>query len=158
MNSNSLRPRGVLGYILDNGILKDAITDAMLLRPYFANHSREEVAQRITPMATVAILHDHSTEWAVINSEGVGHFADKDGTARVYFWLDANYMDSVELDLPTIDGCMDGGHVDIADFIRTFGDRLHANHYAWYSWARNKRGTSVGGVKRKRAELTINSL
>jgi hypothetical protein len=158
MNRIDNRPRGVLGYTLDNGILKDAIIDALWENHLYADRTREDLQSRIEPMTTVICYSDHSDEWALINGEGVGSYADRDGKAIVYFWIDTNYMFDVQIDYDTADGCMPGGEVDLADFIRVFGDRLDNNHRTWFNWAKFKpSGHTVQGAKAKLARKQLST-
>lgn len=128
------RPRGVTGYTLDTGLLKDGIIDAIWKAGFYKDSTRDDLFNRIEPMSTV-VCYAKSGEWALINSEGVGRYADSDGKSAVHFWIDTYHSMDVELDYETVDGCMTGGNVELAEFIRVFGDRLDSNHHLWFRWA-----------------------
>jgi hypothetical protein len=70
--------------------------------------------------------------FAVIGTEGVGHFSTDGETCRVLFTWDGMQYDTAELRIAHIRLCETSGEVDLADAIRTFGSRLDANHHEWY--------------------------
>jgi hypothetical protein len=159
MNRIDNRPRGVLGYTLDTGILKDAIIDALWARDLYKSSTREDLLDRIEPMTTVICYNDNAGEWALINTEGVGRYAKPDGKSSIHFWIDTYHEGDAEVDLPTIDGCINGGEVDLADFIRVFGDRLDNNHQTWFNWANYNPQPghySVTAFKAKQAHKLLN--
>ena len=134
MNRIDNRPRGVLGYTLDTGILKDGIIDALWEQGFYKDSTRKDLRSRIEPMTTV-VCYAKSGEWALINSEGVGRYGKPDGKSSVHFWIDTHHEGDVEIDYDTVHGCMTGGEVELAEFIRVFGDRLDNNHQIWFNWA-----------------------
>lgn len=79
-----------------------------------------------------AILRRPSDGAAVVLSyEGVG--ATKIAPGVMY--LDTQWSEWQCLPVAVVEACRTGEEQDLADFIRTFGDRLNVNHYRWYEWA-----------------------
>lgn len=70
--------------------------------------------------------------YAIINTEGVTH-APTDGLFHVLnVWRDASYAVSVERIVKESQG---GEQWDLADVVRTFGDRLESNFSQARRWA-----------------------
>lgn len=70
--------------------------------------------------------------YAIINTEGVTH-APKDGLFRVLnAWRDAEYAVSVDR---IVEAAKNGAQEDLADVVRTFGDRLESNFSLARRWA-----------------------
>ncbi|MDA3145790.1 hypothetical protein JSO19_00155 [Leucobacter sp. UCMA 4100] len=69
---------------------------------------------------------------AVVNGEGVGATADSEGMIEVYFSYGMQWI-PVQLAAERIEATMTGELIDLAEGIRTFGERLDANHRSWRS-------------------------
>ena len=75
---------------------------------------------------------------ATVITEGVGWFADKDGGIPINFYArngygSGGYVDVTEEELC---GVISDKTIDLADHIRTFGDRLETNFYIWQQYAK----------------------
>ena len=69
---------------------------------------------------------------AVVNREGVGAIADENDTIEVYFSYGTTWV-PVVLPLSHIGYATTHDRIDLAEGIRSFGSRLDANHYRWFS-------------------------
>lgn len=73
---------------------------------------------------------------ATVITEGVGWYADKDGGIPINYWTGqyggGGYVDITEDELRTI---ISDETVNLAEHIRTFGDRLETNFYIWRQYA-----------------------
>jgi hypothetical protein len=122
------RKRGALAYPLNRVRLAKALRDTI-------NPMAE--AEKFEPMES-ALIFGEDKKWAIVNTEGVGGFADDyDEEARVYFTYDDGFMiDSEKLPWEVVNDCLDDvPAIDLADFIRVFGSRLETNHHIWYRFA-----------------------
>ena len=128
MSESNNRPRGAIGYPLDSAVL------ARKLR---------EVINPDTPLdnwhALKAVLvYGDEKSWAVVNTEGVGSYAeDYDGSADVWHTYAHGRMYCEKLAFTDVHEALDvnAAPVDLADFIRSFGDRLDSNHSLWFNFA-----------------------
>lgn len=75
------------------------------------------------------LITNVSGEVRTINSEGVQGII-REGTLPVYTW--AGYLEFTPAELKT---ALSGEEVDLADYIRTFGDRLERNFYYARTWS-----------------------
>ena len=123
------RERGATGYVLDSNKLAQAIRDAV--KP-------DASADDFPPLQSVLVFGE-GTKWAIVNYEGVGNFADDyDAKPHAYYCYKGGFqIESVPLTWDVVTECRDMTEppVDLADFIRTFGDRLDNNHAIWYRFA-----------------------
>jgi hypothetical protein len=74
---------------------------------------------------------------ATICDEGVGWFVDKNGKLPInYYGKNGNsgYLDVTPEELAPL---ISNETMDLADFIRSFGDRLENNFYAWVQYAKS---------------------
>lgn len=72
---------------------------------------------------------------ATVVTEGVGWFADKNGGIPINYWSgdwNSGYIDITEDELRTL---ISSEVVNLAEHIRTFGDRLETNFYIWRQYA-----------------------
>jgi hypothetical protein len=72
---------------------------------------------------------------ATVVTEGVGWFADKNGGIPINYWsgqFSSGYIDITEDELKSL---ISSEVVNLADHIRTFGDRLETNFYIWRQYA-----------------------
>lgn len=129
MNRYELRTKGV------NVLLLDADKTTALIRSRYSNASTELTAD---PMVVV----NGDKGLAVVCTEGVGYFADENGKFPVNYSLDfgGGYLDiTLEELLPLISTTT----VDLADFVRVFGDRLETNLAIWQSYAKGYDQTAI---------------
>lgn len=107
MNNN--RPRGATGLRLN----REKLTELVGRELAYADN----------------VLIKVSEGYAVVNTEGVG-MAERDRTVGVYCLGAFEYV-IVHVDVDEL-AQLTEDEVDLADFIRTFGGRLNANHYTWF--------------------------
>ena len=59
-------------------------------------------------------------------------------TIEVWFSIgEYGYLRSIDLPVHDVIALSTSTPHDLADFIRTFGDRLDTNHSLWYNWAKS---------------------
>jgi hypothetical protein len=74
---------------------------------------------------------------ATVCSEGVGWFVDDNGLLPVNYHVGqfgSGYVDITPEELMPL---ISDETIDLADFIRSFGDRLENNFYSWVNYTRN---------------------
>lgn len=129
MNRYELRKKGVEVFLLD----REATT--ALIRSRYSNASTDLTAD---PMVVV----NGDKGLAVVCTEGVGWWADEHGKFPVNYSLDfgGGYLD-ITLDelLPLISTTT----IDLADFVRVFGDRLEMNLALWQNYAKGYDQTAI---------------
>ena len=73
---------------------------------------------------------------ATVVTEGVGWFADANGGIPINYWSgnygSGGYIDITEEELKSL---ISSEVVNLAEHIRTFGDRLETNFYIWRQYA-----------------------
>lgn len=74
---------------------------------------------------------DNATTWAVICSEGVGWVADDYNAIEVTVLGHFGQNSRLFIYVERIPDMFTGETVDLADHIRTFGDRLEGNFHLW---------------------------
>jgi len=133
--SKDERPRGAVGYPLDRDKLAQVIVDKYEMREWHT----------CKPLSSV-LVYGKDKRWAIVNDEGVGREAeDYDATSNVDFILERpgdkpgqSFIngDVIGLTWNEVEQCRipDAEVVDLADFIRAFGYRLHHNHSLWYTF------------------------
>ncbi len=126
MNKNT-RPAGALTTVLDSEALLAAAREQLPLQ----YPGSDPVALRDGPLPQMLFTVDRG-EAAVVNGEGVGAVADEHDIVDVWFTYGYELI-KIALTLPTIANAFTGDEIDLADGIRTFGGRLDANHYRWYT-------------------------
>jgi hypothetical protein len=73
---------------------------------------------------------------ATVCTEGVGWFIDGEGLLPVNYHVGqfgSGYLDITPEELMPL---ISNETIDLADFIRSFGDRLENNFYSWVGYAR----------------------
>tara|TARA_R110000822_G_C15234936_1_gene485730 strand:+ start:79 stop:519 length:441 start_codon:yes stop_codon:yes gene_type:complete len=132
-HSKDERPRGAVGYPLDSDKLAQVILTKYDMREWHT----------VKPLTSV-LVYGTDKSWAIVNTEGVGREAeDYDTHSVVDFSLErpgnsdtSKFIsgDSIELTWNEVEQCRvpNAEIVDLADFIRAFGYRLHRNHQIWY--------------------------
>lgn len=78
---------------------------------------------------------DNATTWAVICTEGVGWVADEYNAIEITVLGHFGQNSRMFLYVERIPEMFTGETVDLADYIRTFGDRLERNFDLWASRA-----------------------
>lgn len=128
MNESSNRPRGAFGYPLDSAVLAQKLRQVVNPDTPLDNwHALKSV-----------LVYGDGKSWAVVNTEGVGAYADDyDGQADVWFVYAHGRLDCDKLSFTDVHDALVAGAapVDLADFIRVFGDRLDSNHALWFNFA-----------------------
>jgi hypothetical protein len=74
---------------------------------------------------------------ATICGEGVGWFVDENGKLPVNYYVGeygSGYLDITPFELLPL---ISDETIDLADFVRSFGDRLENNFYIWTNYTRN---------------------
>ncbi len=72
---------------------------------------------------------------ATLCTEGVGWFVDENGVLPINYYVGqfgSGYIDITPEELMPL---ISNETTDLADFIRTFGDRLENNFYSWVAYA-----------------------
>jgi hypothetical protein len=110
------RPRGTLIRSLD----RDALT-ALLLTKYELN------AGAVASANAVAFT---DKGYATLHTEGVGYFANEDGSYSVSVWFDGVSHGWVDVALDDL-LALPYEVTDLADYIRNYNDRLENNFYTW---------------------------
>jgi hypothetical protein len=129
--TDSPRTRGIFACKLDDRKLADLIADARI-------EAGEKIVEPkdIYPEPSVLALNAQGSEFALINSEGVGSWSS-DGYLLAHYTLGqyGGIIESVKVPFTQLED-LDTEHdqVDLADFIRTFGARLDNNHQIWVNW------------------------
>lgn len=86
--------------------------------------------------AEVMLVVNGENGLATLCDEGVGWYADSEGKLPINFWGkngSGGYIDiTPEELLPLISDTT----MDLADFVRIFGDRLESNLYIWQNYAK----------------------
>jgi hypothetical protein len=73
---------------------------------------------------------------ATLCTEGVGWFVDDNGVLPINYYAGeygSGYLDITPEELMPL---ISNETIDLADFIRSFGDRLENNFYSWVGYAR----------------------
>ena len=75
---------------------------------------------------------------ATVITEGVGWFADKNGGIPINFYAKNGYGSGgyVDVSEEELRGVISAETIDLAEHIRTFGDRLETNFYIWQQYAK----------------------
>lgn len=120
------RPTGAIGYVLSSEVLLAKGRDAYVRTYPTADPSH----LRPGPLPQVIIAVDRGTP-AIVNSEGVGAIATEGDVIEVYFSTGHTFF-PLELTLSEVADAVSEETIDIADSIRSFGDRLNANHHRWH--------------------------
>jgi hypothetical protein len=109
--------------------LLDPIKTATLIKSRYSNQDTEIKAE---PMVVV----NGRNGLATVVSEGVGWYADENGKLPVNYYagdFNSGYQDiTVEELMPLISD----ETIDLADFVRIFGDRLETNLSLWQNYAK----------------------
>lgn len=122
----SSRKRGAIASVLDMDVLvrhanEQIADDESTLKFHTENGTRMLLETEVGP--------------AVLDSEGVGY--ERDGNTITVNLCYGITMTPVDLPLAVIEKAKTDQRIDIADGIRTFGDRLDANHQTWFSLSRH---------------------
>ena len=114
------RPRGTMVKELD----RTALT-ALLKSKYPSLEASAEADRN-------ALVWASGRGYAVLHTEGVGYFANDDGTYSVSVWFNGVSHGWLDLTLEEIQG-VPFTEVDLADYVRNHNDRLQGNFYEWKS-------------------------
>jgi hypothetical protein len=137
MTTNTALPRNERGRVtginacqLDLARLAEVIADALVEQGQTSINPAD-----IEPYDSVLLLSQGGDKFALINDEGVGGY-EHDGVITAWFSRKNSYLiESVDVPVLALES-IDEHHdkVDLADFIRVFGDRLDSNHSIWANW------------------------
>tara|TARA_R110001606_G_C14898706_1_gene593691 strand:+ start:67 stop:492 length:426 start_codon:yes stop_codon:yes gene_type:complete len=135
-----LRPRGVEGYTVARDELRALIVSA-LDKAQTSSIKSEVDPESFHPEECIIIANTQGAP-ALVNTEGVGGFANltKGSKATIEVWFsigEYGYLRSIDLPVHDVIALSTSTPHDLADFIRTFGDRLDTNHSLWYNWAKS---------------------
>lgn len=120
-----MRPERIRGTVVH---LLDPIKTAEFIKRHYSNQSTEITAE---PMVVV----NGKNGLATVISEGVGWYADENGNVPVNYHagqFNSGYQDISVEELKTL---ISDKTIDLADFVRVFGDRLENNFYLWVNYA-----------------------
>jgi hypothetical protein len=110
--------------------LLDEVSALALIRNKLGNENAEVTAEEM-------VVVNGKNGLATVITEGVGWWADKDGGIPINFrsgsYGQGGYVDVTEEELR---GVISNKTIDLADFVRVFGDRLENNFYGWVGYAR----------------------
>jgi hypothetical protein len=117
------------GYLV-NLLDQDKLTALIRERVVSVHGGTVEDAQRY--IAGRGVLAKTVKGIAYICGEGVGWWADEDGTIEVEFsgGMSIGYT---AIPLDDVVACISSETVELRDFVRVFGDRLDSNCYVWQS-------------------------
>jgi hypothetical protein len=129
------RTRGFIGYKLDQSKLLERARDIQVATydmdpvDYMKNHSVEDLV--------LVMINDPDAygcaKHAVICGEGVGWIQDEYRTCLVPVSIGWSGDSRVYLGVDVLKSSLTGETVDLADFVRVFGDRLESNLSLWQS-------------------------
>ena len=122
------RPASVAGLLLNLDELRGIIHGELTAQ------GRDIDINEIEPEKAV-LIYNQSGKPAVVNTEGVGSYAE-DGGISVWYSI-GFYLDSVDIEVETLEQATTHTEVQLNEFIRTFGDRLERNFFQWHSWSKN---------------------
>ena len=112
----------------------DAETLLAAARVAFTRQYPGEDAARLThgPLPQMIFAVDRGKSAAIVNTEGVGNIENEDDTIDVCFSHCMSRI-TVTLTLEEVANAISDETIDLADGIRTFGDRLEVNFHTWRS-------------------------
>jgi len=134
------RPTGTIAYLLNAEMIahdvKHRLSATAQPLPCDSSACRIDILKQFTPFAT-ALVFGTDKRWALVNTEGVGNFADDyDAKASIYSWLQGGDNTALTpLGFDQVQSALTGESMDLSEFIRTFGNRLDSNHWGWHNWA-----------------------
>lgn len=129
------RTRGYIGYKLDSAKILERARDIQVATydmdpvKYMEDHSVEDL---ILVMINEPDAYG-SAKHAVICGEGVGWIQDSYRTCLVPVSIGWSGDSRVYLGVDVLKSFLTGETVDLADFVRVFGDRLESNLSLWQS-------------------------
>lgn len=118
---------------LDSTLLKDAVVKALV-----ACHGADEAsldgikvwAQWVSPVKD----ERYYEPIVVINPEGVGYTSDEMGRVTILYFTEGFASSGwIDIHKSIVMSCATDEQDDLADIIRTFGDRLETNFDIWHS-------------------------
>lgn len=124
------RTRGALGLVLRGNVIADWVKADIMERyaEYYSQEGNDEPKVRADDML---LLRSPIGELAIIGDEGVGEPVPEDkGTIPAYVAVGWEYQ-LVQLPHAVVQQAMAPEAVDVADWVRIFGDRLDNNAYIW---------------------------
>lgn len=126
LTDTNTRPTGAIAVVLNPDALLERGRRAYVER--YPDATPEGLQHGPLPQMLMAV---HRGLPAVVNGEGLGEIATAEDRIEVHFSNGMSWF-PLELSLEHVGYAATDQTIDLADGIRTFGDRLNANHYAWY--------------------------
>lgn len=121
------RPTGAIATILATESLLEAGRRQFALQ--YPDADPQKLNNGLSPQMMIPVNHG---ELAIVNREGVGTIADEHNIIDVWFSYEYELL-PVAIPTSEIANTTTDEKIDLAHGIRTFGDRLDANHWRWYS-------------------------
>jgi hypothetical protein len=109
--------------------LLDPEKTATLIKSRYSNQDTEITAE---PMVVV----NGKNGLATVVSEGVGWFADDKGLVPVNYYAGQFNSGYQDITIEELKPLISDKTIDLADFVRVFGDRLENNLALWQNYAR----------------------
>jgi hypothetical protein len=109
--------------------LLDPIKTATLIKSRYSNQDTEITAE---PMVVV----NGKNGLATVVSEGVGWFADDKGLVPVNYYAGQFNSGYQDITIEELKPLISDKTIDLADFVRVFGDRLENNLALWQNYAK----------------------
>lgn len=92
------------------------------------------------------VVKDGLETWALVCTEGVGWVPDEYNLINIRFPLGLGEEGRLPIYSGAVDELLTGEVVNLADHIRTFGDRLETNFWLWYDCATQEQKPKDGWV------------
>lgn len=127
----SNRQRGTIVTVLDQDILVR----------YANEHFTDDTNLKFRPGFARQMLLLTEDGPAVINTEGLGYVLAGDAVAVILEY--GMSLTDVDVPLDLIEAAKTDEHIDLADGIRIFGDRLDQNHDLWCARAQSDTQSAV---------------
>jgi len=120
------RPASVTGLLLNRDELRGIIHAELTAQ------GRDIELSHIDPEHAI-LIYNKSGKPAVVNTEGVGSY-EEDGGISVWYSY-GYYLDTVDIEVETLEQATTHTEFQLGEFIRTFGDRLESNFSQWHRWS-----------------------
>lgn len=119
------RTYGAVGILLDPDVIEAQVR---VMHPELTIH--QENAPRVDA-GQLLLLRSPIGEVAVIGTEGVGDAVPEDSIDIPMFVAIGWQYQSIKIPATVVEEAMTSEGMDVADFVRVFGDRLDNNAYIW---------------------------
>lgn len=119
------RTRGALAHTINHEKLLELGKQAFT--PLYPDHDPARLEHGPLPQMLIVV---DDLKHAVVNGEGVGKVEQEDGTVEVAFVYGMSVL-NLPINVEDALRLASADRIDLADGIRTFGDRLDTNHSIW---------------------------